>query len=171
MKAIPFKTKFLLAVGLQMALLVGLMAYKGITLLTGQSVLLETIPVDPRDLFRGDYVILDYKISRPARWLWQETEYRKGETVYVTLRKNGRFWEAEAVSRARPDDGVLFVRGTVAGTDGDALRVLYGIESYFVPEGTGTELERAAGRGLVVEAAISRNGGTAIRSVRVTPPG
>jgi uncharacterized membrane-anchored protein len=29
----------------------------------GQLILLETRPVDPRDMLRGDYVILSYKIS------------------------------------------------------------------------------------------------------------
>ena len=31
---------------------------------SGQEVVLQTVPVDPRDLLRGDYVILRYDISR-----------------------------------------------------------------------------------------------------------
>ena len=36
------------------------------TLTTGETILLRVVPVDPRDLFRGDYVILSYEISRPG---------------------------------------------------------------------------------------------------------
>ena len=33
------------------------------TLIHGHKLMLKTVPVDPRDLLRGDYVILDYEIS------------------------------------------------------------------------------------------------------------
>ncbi len=40
------------------------MVWSQITLLTSPTeVVLQTTPVDPRDFFRGDYVILDYKIA------------------------------------------------------------------------------------------------------------
>jgi uncharacterized membrane-anchored protein len=45
------------------------------------------------------------------------------------------------------------------------MRVEYGIECYFVPEGMGLELERRAGRGLIAEIAVDRNGRAVIRSV------
>ena len=47
-----------LVVLLQTAALVGMVAIKQRTLITGTPVLLKTEPVDPRSLFRGDYVIL-----------------------------------------------------------------------------------------------------------------
>ena len=42
----------------------GFVAYQEFTLKTGQEVLLKVQPVDPRDLFRGDYVVLRYDITR-----------------------------------------------------------------------------------------------------------
>ena len=166
-----FKGRFVLVVAWQMLLLVGLIAWKQFTLVTGQSVLLRTVPVDPRDLFRGDYVILGYEISRIPRAQWKEPAYEKGVVVYVSLRKRGRFWEAESVSRNAPaaPDNAPFLRGTVTTAAPEELQVRYGIESYFVPEGTGTDLERAAGKGLVVEARVDRFGRAAIRAVRVEP--
>jgi uncharacterized membrane-anchored protein len=164
---IPFKTRFFLILGLQLALLLALIGSKQVTLLTGKRVLLETIPVDPRDLFRGDYVILNYTISRIDREKWRERSYQPGEQIYVTLRPRGRFWDAEQVSQTAPGDSALFLRGKVTHAAGDTLRVEYGIESYFVPEGTGHELERAAGKGLAVEAAIDRAGRAAIQRVVV----
>ncbi|MSU71171.1 MAG: DUF2157 domain-containing protein [Opitutus sp.] len=50
--------------GLQVALLVGWVGYHEWNRTTAPTILLETVPVDPRDLLRGDYMILSYKISR-----------------------------------------------------------------------------------------------------------
>ncbi|MFY2564417.1 GDYXXLXY domain-containing protein [Corallococcus terminator] len=52
--------------GLALALLVplGLVVQKEHVLATGQSVLLELAPVDPRSLMQGDYMVLDYDVSR-----------------------------------------------------------------------------------------------------------
>ncbi|NVJ24980.1 GDYXXLXY domain-containing protein [Myxococcus sp. AM011] len=52
--------------GLALALLVplGLVAQKEYVLATGQSVLLELAPRDPRSLMQGDYMVLDYAVSR-----------------------------------------------------------------------------------------------------------
>jgi uncharacterized membrane-anchored protein len=52
--------------GLALALLVptGLIIQKERVLATGQPVLLELAPRDPRSLMQGDYMVLDYAISR-----------------------------------------------------------------------------------------------------------
>jgi uncharacterized membrane-anchored protein len=162
-----FKARFFALVGLQLLLLVGLIAYKQVTLLTGERVLLKTIPVDPLDMFRGDYVVLSYEISNLERWKWQETSYRRGETVFVKLTRQGRFWDAESVSKSLPPSGELFMKGRVRRMTNNSLTVEYGIESYFVPEGKGRELEQHAGRGLTVEARVDRHGRALIRNVRL----
>ncbi|MEN8195578.1 MAG: GDYXXLXY domain-containing protein, partial [Pseudomonadota bacterium] len=52
-----------LVVVLQTAALVGMVAVKHRTLIAGRPILLETEPIDPRSLFRGDYVRLNYAIG------------------------------------------------------------------------------------------------------------
>ena len=55
----------LLAVAVLQSAVLGWMLWDRISLLRdGQAILLDVEPVDPRDLFRGDYVILSYPISR-----------------------------------------------------------------------------------------------------------
>ena len=54
-------------VALQLVFILGLVAYKEVTLRFGTEVMLQTVPVDPRDLFRGDYVTLRYGISTLER--------------------------------------------------------------------------------------------------------
>ena len=45
------------------AMIIGFITVKEFTLQTGEVVTLKTVPVDPRDLFRGDYVILSDRKS------------------------------------------------------------------------------------------------------------
>ncbi len=43
--------------------LIALIIYPMVTVQLGETILLETIPYDPTDLFRGDYVELRYQVS------------------------------------------------------------------------------------------------------------
>jgi len=54
---------FILVLALQSAWVLYTVAVQERALAVGQVILLETRPVDPRDLLRDDYVILNYKIS------------------------------------------------------------------------------------------------------------
>jgi len=62
MKVKP-RLAFLIIVLFQILILVGLMGFNEANLAFGKSVVLQTAPVDPRDIFRGDYVVLRYEIS------------------------------------------------------------------------------------------------------------
>jgi uncharacterized membrane-anchored protein len=72
------------------------------------------------------------------------SSYRVGDTVYVRLRESGSVWVADynPVSKMVPRDGV-FLQGKVTRVDQSGiastkkLNVAYGIEEYFIPEGTG----------------------------------
>ncbi len=52
----------------QLVVLIGMIVLRSIPYFGGQTVLLQVQPVDPRDMFRGDYVVLSYEFSRlPCR--------------------------------------------------------------------------------------------------------
>jgi uncharacterized membrane-anchored protein len=117
------------------------------TLLTGEPVLLRVAPVDPRDMFRGDYVNLGYEISRPtadgsanSAMTSSRLADLAGQTIYVTLQpgEDGKHWRSSGYQLERPTSG-KFIRGTVM--PGGMVR--YGIESYYVQEGTGHDYEKA----------------------------
>ncbi len=55
------RKRFILAVSLQFAVLIGILAYRAHWVATGQRVVLRTAPVDPRDIFRGEYLELSGK--------------------------------------------------------------------------------------------------------------
>lgn len=124
---------------------VGLIMSKQYIIRTGKTVILETVPIDPRDFLRGDYVILRYKISTlDLNKIKSEKQYyRRGEAVYVKLKPGDRFWEAVAIQVKRDRDGDrVFIKGQAGYCYNGNLAVNYGIESYFVPEGEGKEIEK-----------------------------
>jgi uncharacterized membrane-anchored protein len=122
---------------------------------SGERVTLATQPVDPRDLFRGDYVVLRYEISvidlGEITWVGEKAE--PDQTVWVALDTSERIARAMAVSNDGPMPGVVSIRGTVIWSSSDAVEIRYGIEEYFVPEGTGREVEMAQEVEIVVAVA------------------
>ncbi|CAG7654465.1 GDYXXLXY domain-containing protein [Paenibacillus allorhizosphaerae] len=125
----------------------------------GQEIRVKTVPVDPRDLLYGDYVTLSYDISRLDPGLWKEAgpAPERGEPIYVVL-KPGADGLAQAVGayRTKPavQPGEIALRGSVNYNSPDSIRVKYGVEKYYVPEGTGKSLEEKADR-LVVRMKVA----------------
>jgi uncharacterized membrane-anchored protein len=147
---------------------------------TGEGVWLRTAPVDPRDLFRGDYVALEYEVShveadklRGALADPQAMSRELEKTVYAALRRDeSGIAEVESLSDARPAGG-LCLRGRLEryprwmGTS----HVVYGIEAMFVEQGKGLEIEQARNREDVqvpmeVEVAVSSSGVAVLRGWR-----
>lgn len=166
------RTLFWLVVALQLLVLLGFVGVRELTLRTGQEVVLATVPVDPRDLFRGDYVVLRYEISSLSSGYGG---FAVGDTVYVRLAQEGGIWKAAGVTGAPPAEGGPFIRGRVARSSAaqsdpaaarqsPRIEVQYGIESYFVPEGTGRAIEEARGD-LKVKVAVDGWGNAAIKEL------
>jgi len=122
----------------------GLWAREEYLVTHGREIILPTLPVDPRDLFRGDYVVLRYDISRYAEPFHKKRNFDNGQTVYVVLKPEGPLWRIEDVVPDQPDRG-FFLSGRVSKATKEKYRasyeIEYGIESYFVTEGEGKKLE------------------------------
>lgn len=163
-------------VALVQTAILGYMVYDRASLIAGgREILLQTEPVDPRSLFRGDYVILNYAISNVSG-LPAEPAARPGELWHVTLQKGADgLWTRAALGRENPaslgpDQVAVRARVDYAWTDntGQNLRLHYGIESYFVPEGEGRDLEKLVGtESLAVVVAVADDGRAAIKGLRI----
>jgi uncharacterized membrane-anchored protein len=160
------KTKLLILIlALQTALLLGITLKNELNLAHGRVVLLETRPVDPRDFLRGDYVTLSYDISRLPTSLFQPAPgvaLAPGSAVYVLLSKEGKFHRAITASVAKPEpgDGQVVLKGTVESSWAGSIQVRYGLERYYVREGTGNP----AGK-VTVEVAVNNSGHGTIKEV------
>ena len=153
---------FFAVVAVQMIGLVTLAAVKQYVVSSGTEVVLQGAPVDPRSLMQGDYAILDYEIADIPED--RKTDFASGDEVIVVLVERDEVWEA---SRYLGDDripkrnGEVFIRGQMQSSG----RIDLGIGTYFVPEGTGREIERA--RDLKIRVSVSDNGDATVTGVIV----
>ena len=143
-----------LAFLVQAGLLAWMLADRVMLLKNGREIRLQVVPVDPRDLFRGDYVVLSYPISRlQSNQVEGDDDFYFGEPIFVTLTPEGDGWKAAAINHQRPEGADMVLKGTVADVTslgdncGDAkacsiYNVDYNLEQFFVPEGKGRELEK-----------------------------
>ena len=168
------KTKILIIVlALQSAWILGTTFNQERVLRVGQVVLLETQPVDPRDLLRGDFVRLNYQISDVPRARFFAPpltgDVSPGTTVFVALARTGtnEFYQVARASTewfASAANEVL-LRGTTAQNwrnGAGSVHVEYGLEQYFVAEGTGNPRGK-----LTVQAAVTKSGRANIKAVFV----
>ncbi len=161
------KKIFIATAAMWVCLLGGIIGYYEWTIITGKEVLLKLRPVDPRDLFRGDYVVLNYDISNvSASTVHMGTAPVEGVDIYASLDVSSGLGVVTAIESTKPKAGI-FIQGTVQRVSHDRLTVRYGIESFFVPEGRGREFERITGRGLSAKVAIDNSGGAVIKGLVV----
>ncbi len=166
----------LVAVAAQFLVLCGMILMQMIPHMSGTTVWLKVVPVNPRDMFKGDYVILSYAISQAppmsgptdasGELLFDEP--LDGTAVYVILvpDADGIHHRAGECQIKPPPDG-LYIRGTWKGGN----RIEYGIESFYVQAGTGLDYEQAARTGtLSAEVAIGGDGQAGLKRLKVGPP-
>jgi uncharacterized membrane-anchored protein len=143
---------------------VAMIADKQWTLNTGTPVVLQTIPVDPRSLFMGDYARLAYSISElrldGETALGGDKDFRRHDTVWVAIKPDPDGAKAVSVHRQRSAiaPGLLALKGEVQflnentwdpttnkSVNQRTLNVRYGIEQYYIQEGAGRQIERPQG--------------------------
>ena len=158
-----------LLIGLAVAFQVGAVAAMALSrewiLATGTPYTFQTAPVDPRDIFRGDYVRLNYLFSTlPVQQIddgVMESGLAKGQKVYLSLSR-----DSNGVSRGdrlytAPPVGQAYISGRSTAhwpyrrySDQPQPRreaslwpvpVKYGIEQYYVQQGTGRAMEKLRG--------------------------
>lgn len=186
----PLFAAILVAV-LQTAFLGYMIESRASILRNGVDVVLKTVPVDPRDLLRGDYVILAYDISTiPGdRVKGKRPDTSGTHELWVRLEKTSTgYWDAAEASfePLAPQAGSVIAHGKIgyqalaslfdaAGAllnPEDAAAPLtnieYGIERYYVPEGEGKVLEEARNASaLSVTARVDDAGTMQIRLIAI----
>lgn len=177
--------KIVLLLAVQVAALAAMVADKQWTLNTGTPVLLQTEPVDPRSLFMGDYARLAYPIGRlrldGETALGGDKDFKRHDTVWVALKAEPDGAKAVGVYHQRNTiaPGLLAIKGEVQSVNENTwnratnqpikqltLQVRYGIEQYFVAEGSGGQIERPrGGEKVTIRVAIDARGKAGILAV------
>lgn len=185
--------RILLVLLVQTAALVVMIAERQIALSSPNVVTLKVVPVDPNDMYRGDYVALRYDISLLGEGRLSEDVFAAGDTIYVTLEhQSSGAWAPVALHRVMPaaEAGKVTLKGTITqatncvriynpslaahaatscpnGYVPATFDIRYGIESYFVPQGTGHAIEEETRKGGVsVDVAVDAKGHAVIKAMR-----
>ncbi|MDY7007299.1 MAG: GDYXXLXY domain-containing protein [Cyanobacteriota bacterium] len=144
--------RFILPLTVQLALILSVPAQAIYTMITGRTVVLQTVPVDPYDFLRGYYQVLSYDISRKDN-LSQLPSWNKFElensgkfsaqnqtNIYVILAAPEttenlgipKVWKPVDVSAEKPQnlpDNQIAIQGKFNGRT-----IKYGLETYYMPE-------------------------------------
>jgi uncharacterized membrane-anchored protein len=182
LKRVPRFVLFALAALIQVALIALMVSDRIGILRTGTEVTLQTRPVDPRNFLRGDYVRLGYEISSiPAGALTGTPIAGRGIPIYVKLAPRADGFHSAVSAHLEPVAvtgnevliGGRILNGYHCGQSGsrrlcERLGITYGIESYFVPEGEGREIESARNQGKVaIVVAVAPDGRAAIKRLLI----
>lgn len=151
-----------------------------VTYSAGESMYLKTVPYDPTDLFRGDYVNLQYEIESldleivdPELYsLTKESEFEyynvNEKDVYIWYENNSGYIKALRVSADKPADGsyikaeLMYIADdrvspadpeVLSDQNGYAAFLDIGLDRFYLQQGTGKALEEMSIKGeLIVEA-------------------
>ncbi|MGA1867270.1 MAG: GDYXXLXY domain-containing protein [bacterium] len=160
------------AVFLQCLTLAGICFQRELIVRHGDIVFMRTAPVDPRDLFRGDYVRLAYEVSNlPSKYVpGSEVEAMKEpeKKAYLSFTTDQRGVVTPlSLSLQKPCEG-RFISGYTQRTwQKDTISVRFGIEKYFMQQKKGLVLERGESvEGvhipLEMEVAVGKRSGIAV---------
>jgi uncharacterized membrane-anchored protein len=98
-------------------------------LITGKTYVLKTAPVDPFDVFRGQYLIIGYEISRISN-ISDVSKYVVGQEIYVKLEQDSSgISHPIGISLEKPENN--FIRGKITNFGSNSLVIEYGIENFF----------------------------------------
>jgi len=157
---------FVGAVSLQLFLLLLIVVPRWSILVHGKTVVLETLPYDPYDIFRGYYMDLRYRISDPDN-LPEKTDFKAERKYYVILSPDGNgIWQPKTVSAElpkalKPDEAVIGGYYRYGWLD-------YGINRYYLPESRRhhvEELFRRSEKPVLVEIKVKDNGAAVVTQI------
>ena len=180
-KVRPLSRRLLIAACVAQVAVIGYMVWNHLQPLRhGERIVVRAEPVDPRDMLKGEYVILSYDFARitdkeskllyaklglpdnedAGKWLPEDT------TVFVPLvKKTNGEWTGGNPTLVRPSEG-LYLQGLTGyrWRGGNELR--FGIEAYYVEEGKGAAWEKLRNTGLLkVTIAVLPNGKAGLVSI------
>ncbi|RWZ55185.1 hypothetical protein EQV77_11075 [Halobacillus fulvus] len=136
----------------------------------GETIRLETAPVDPRDPFYGDYVTLAYEVEQVPESMWQgEEEVESGQQVFLVVEPNEEgVYELQSASDRKPetegDEVALEARLNWHDEFGRTYQVDLGLNRYYIEENTGERFESGMDN-RIVEIVLAPWGQKKIKSI------
>ena len=102
---------------------------------TSKTILVKTLPVDPRDYLSGNYLTLRYEFSNLWSFEGDNKKIREaaGSEIYVVLKQSESYYIPDYISLEKPlvRDNQVAIKGKYLSSFG---AIEYGIEKYFINE-------------------------------------
>jgi uncharacterized membrane-anchored protein len=151
----------------------------------GRVVTMKVVPVDPRDLFRGEYVHLQTAATQLYRqggtmpqgssWSYVQPldrvfeESRRGSILYVQLAPSASGDYVPVSVSLKPQAGSLNLRGRTKYPSGTYLSLDYGLDSFYMQEGKSRRVEEAIRqrRNVQMQVAIASSGQARIKTLLI----
>lgn len=141
----------------------------------GTEVVLQSGMVDPRDLFRGHYVVLNLTIGRlPANDVKVVGELEYKDDVFLSLKKGEEeFWIADTLYGEFPSDvSGPVIRGEYQSTRSPSSiqnhRIRFPVDRFYAEKSRAKDLEKVRrDRNLGVVIALDGKGNAAIKGISV----
>jgi uncharacterized membrane-anchored protein len=135
----------LVIVCVQLALPLTMAGLAAADLAFGDEIRLKAQPVDPLDVFRGNYVVLTYEISR----LQVTFEVRRGQRLCADLFQSapGVYGARYAYDAPVGDGKTICGRARDDARGGESVGIEYGIETYYASAERAREIENAIASG------------------------
>jgi uncharacterized membrane-anchored protein len=176
---------FLLSLCIPIIVLLSMTFKPLLAISAGEEIKLQTVPYDPRDLFYGDYVDLQFEVERVELNLLDEDLRKKFNqenneyirysgkenkiNVFITLKENSEgIHQAVKVSKNKPQ-GKTYIKGVLYpySSFDNKLEVNIPIERYYVEENTGKKLEEQARQGELLATLKVYKGYSILKSVEL----
>ena len=135
------KKNFFIAVLLQLIIIVLIVLMKFIFLGSGNHIILEINSIEYKTTAEKEYVSIQYDVSKINSYYGNT--FRKGDTVYVTLREYNKMWSGSfhSIEKNKPV-GSSFIKGKIIAIENSESHswnsynnytISYNIENFSVP--------------------------------------
>ena len=140
----PRRIVLLAVVLVQLAVPLALAGIAAADLAFGREIRLRAQPLDPLDIFRGNYVVLGYEISTVD----VPVAVSRGQRLCVPLTEIGGAWTGRyGLPERVSGDTVICGRARRDAGAGERVAVEYGIETFYANTERAREIERSIARG------------------------
>ena len=167
----------LLVFSLPVLILLAMTVKPAWTAMAGEEIQIQTAPVDPSDLFRGNYVALSYQIESINPKQLDEAIFADFKSknagdhrnVYVQLEKgDDNLYHAGRVTYKNPKTGI-YLKGKLQIPyeleDSSVIQIEYGLDNYYAPKEIAEELESSAAVKPAVAIIKVRNGHGVLKEI------
>jgi len=140
--------KYLLCILMPIVILILILMSSYYIILFGEEIILKAAPVDPRDVFRGDYIELKYEIENIRENQLKDIEIINDDEIiygFAVLKPSNGYYKLDFITRDKPKKGI-FLKCHVSKNNKFNNRKFefkadYNIDRFYVKENTGQDIE------------------------------